>query len=144
VQLQLPPIQTLLLFLPLLYIQGLPWLENGQNGDKIMWNLIAHRHGCEMLGIYNSVALQINLSANSAIAATWPIAMGSNVTDVGSGTLSVQSVTGTVSNTITSKGSGTGTITLREMFRLAAFFKLYNHKHYMHQEEHSNKLYHCY
>ena len=88
-------------------------VENGQNGDKLMWkSATSPTTQLEFLGVYNSGGAEINLSSNPAIVAIWPMSMGSSITDVGSGTLTLGTATGVANNTITTLGSGTGTLVL--------------------------------
>ncbi len=67
----------------------------------------------ELLGIVQP-SLSINLNANSAIAAVWPIVMGYNKTDALSGTVQTATagLSGTANGNINTLGSGTGTIVL--------------------------------
>jgi hypothetical protein len=66
----------------------------------------------ELHGIYNPAGIEFNFSANPQIFFVWPVAFGANTTDVGSGTVSAFSQTGTVNSTVTAMGSGTGTLTI--------------------------------
>lgn len=88
-------------------------VEHSATGDKLMWKSASTpTTQFELLGIYNSLGVELNLSSNSAIAAIWPTAFNSTVTDTGSGTVSVSSNTGIVTNTLITIGAGTGTIVL--------------------------------
>lgn len=64
----------------------------------------------EMHGIYNPLGVEFNMSSNPAVFVVWPVANGNTMTDAGSGTVSAFSQTGTVNNTVTTTGSGTGTL----------------------------------
>lgn len=83
-----------------------------QGGDKLYWKSVASPTAqFEIVGMDQPTGLILSYS-NTAIAAQWPVAMGYSLTDVTSGTLSISGMTGTVAGTITTLGSGTGTLTL--------------------------------
>jgi hypothetical protein len=62
----------------------------------------------EILGFY-SPGLSMTYT-NSAIASVWPVSMGYSVTDTYAGTVDVSGSAGPLSGTITTTGSGTGTL----------------------------------
>lgn len=94
-----------------------------QGGDKIYWKSVpTPTNQFEILGLDQPTGLILSYT-NSAIAAQWPVAMGYSLTDVTSGTLSISGMTGTAEGTITTLGSGTGTITLPGNFPVPGIFQ---------------------
>lgn len=65
----------------------------------------------ELLGIENGTVVTFNFT-NSAIAAIWPVNFGYNQTDNFSGTANSLLGSGTVSGTLNSQATGTGTLNL--------------------------------
>jgi hypothetical protein len=85
--------------------------EPTSSGDINYWRSTASpTTQLELHGIYNVAGIEFNFTANPQIAIVWPVGFGANTTDVGSGTVSAFSQTGTVSSTLTVNGSGTGTV----------------------------------
>jgi hypothetical protein len=90
---------------------GCTVVEQATSGDKTFWKATATQF--EMQGIYNSVAgIEFNMTSNPVVTAVWPINFGYNMTDAGSGTVSALSNNGTINQTLTVVGSGTGTVVI--------------------------------
>ncbi len=88
-------------------------VEYSSSSDKLFWRSTSTpTTQFEMHGIYLNGGIELNLTPDPAIIAIWPVSMGSSITDVGSGTLSLGTSTGVVSNTITNSATGTGTVIL--------------------------------
>ncbi len=93
---------------------GATIVENTPSGDKNFWKAAASPSiQFELLGIYDGTnGIEFNFGANPIVSVVWPVAMGYNMTDAGSGTVSALSNTGTVNSNNTMVGSGTGTVIL--------------------------------
>jgi hypothetical protein len=83
-----------------------------KGSDKMYWKSVpTPSTQFELLGLEQPSGLAINYTY-SAIAAIWPINMGYVLVDPVSGTLALQTSTGTISGSITTQGSGTGSLVL--------------------------------
>lgn len=88
-------------------------VEYSSSGDKLFWrSATTPTTQFELMGLYVSAGVELNLTQDPAILAIWPVSMGSSITDVGTGTLSLGTSTGIVTNTVNNVASGTGTVIL--------------------------------
>jgi len=91
---------------------GCTIVETEASSDNLFWKSVASPTAqYELLGINNPGANSTITFTNSLIVAQWPVTMGYNQTDVAAGTATL-GASGTSNMTMTSMGSGTGTITL--------------------------------
>lgn len=91
---------------------GATYAEQQVGGDDVFFKSTSTpTTQLEMMGIANSNGAVFNFT-NTLISAIWPVSMGSNISDVGSGTVTVASMNGVVDATVNATGAGTGTINL--------------------------------
>jgi hypothetical protein len=95
-----------------------------KGADKMYWKSVATPSTqFELLGLEQPSGLTLTYT-NSAIAAVWPIAMGYILVDAVSGTISAITQTGTVTGSITTQGSGTGSLVLPGNFPIYNILQL--------------------
>lgn len=87
---------------------GVTIVENQGGGNYNYWKSTATNY--ELLGSSSST-ISFNYNGSSAIAAIWPVNFGYSNTDTYSGTVG-GSFSGTLAGTITTIGSGNGTLTI--------------------------------
>ena len=91
---------------------GCTLVEVQSNGDKLYWKSVSSPSvQFELLGMEQVSGLSLTYT-NTAIAAMWPINMSYVLVDPFSGTLAAMTQTGTLSGSITTTGSGTGSLNL--------------------------------
>ncbi len=91
---------------------GSTYVEQEAGGDDVFFkSTTTPTTQLELLGISNSNGAVFNFT-NSLISAIWPATFGSNVSDVGSGTVTIASMNGVVDATVNTSGAGTGTLNL--------------------------------
>jgi hypothetical protein len=92
---------------------GCTVVENTPSGDKNFWKAASTPSTqFEMLGINNSLGVEFNFNTDPLVMVVWPATMGYSLTDVGTGSISAFSNTGTLASTLTMVGSGTGSVIL--------------------------------
>jgi len=88
------------------------YVEIRQNGDWAFYeSSTTPTTQTEFLGLADNNGTVINYT-NTLISAIWPVTYGSVISDVGSGTVTISNLAGTVDGTLHAEGTGTGTLIL--------------------------------
>ncbi|MBL7917951.1 MAG: T9SS type A sorting domain-containing protein [Bacteroidia bacterium] len=88
------------------------YVEQEAGGDDVFFKSTSTpTTQLELVGIANSNGAVFNFT-NSLISAIWPVSFGSTISDVGTGTASIASMSGVIDATVNASGAGSGTLNL--------------------------------